>query len=98
MLEPRSLPVLRSLKQVVAGYAEAGLPRHAGRVTSRSLTSEFWGGLLDGTEGKVRPRIFSLESRQRRGRNSWDARSDGWRPCISAAAAMALAKRRSKEL
>ena len=43
------------LKQVIAGCEKAGLPRHAGKATSRSLVGEFWGGLLDGVEGKLRP-------------------------------------------
>ena len=48
-------PGLNILKQVIAGYESAGLPRHAGKATSRSLVGEFWGGLLDGVEGRLRP-------------------------------------------
>ena len=39
-------PGVRILKQVIAGYERAGLPRHAGKATSRSLVGEFWGGSL----------------------------------------------------
>ena len=48
-------PGVGILKQVIAGYESAGLPRHAGKATSRSLVGEFWGGLLDGVEGRLRP-------------------------------------------
>ncbi|CAE7469662.1 unnamed protein product [Symbiodinium sp. KB8] len=49
------------LKQVIAGCEKAGLPRHAGKATSRSLVGEFWGGLLDGVEGKLRRLLCLLE-------------------------------------
>ena len=63
--EPRGVKIL---EQVVAGYAAAGLPRHAGKATARvarARIGEFWGGILDGTEGRLRPhprRVVPLAS------------------------------------
>ena len=56
---------VKILEQVVAGYAAAGLPRHAGKATARARIGEFWGGILDGTEGRLRPhprRVVPLAS------------------------------------
>ena len=51
-VEPRGAALAR---QVIAGYDKAGLPRNASKSVSRSLKGEFWGGVLDGVEGLLRP-------------------------------------------
>ena len=46
---------LRIAESIRAGYDSAGLPRHAGKAVSGASIGEFWGGLLDGTLGLLKP-------------------------------------------
>ena len=67
---PRSLaltsaepPRVRTMRAVIAGYKESSLPRNESKSVHRAAEAEFWGGLLDGRSGLLRPspkRVCSL--------------------------------------
>ena len=59
---PRSLteagvepPGARTMRAVIRGYQESGLPRNESKSVSRAPLAEFWGGVLDGRSGLLRP-------------------------------------------
>ena len=48
-------PGVKVVAQVLEGHKTSGLPRNPAKAVSRSLLGEFWGGILDGKKGTLRP-------------------------------------------
>ena len=48
-------PGVETMRAVISGYQASGLPRNVSKAVSRASSAEFWGGLLDGRAGLLRP-------------------------------------------
>ena len=101
LLDPalRARPVSPSrgelvIEKVVQGYSDAGLPRHEGKAVAGAFEGEFWGGLLDGKSGLLRPnpkRVTPLDPQSAAGRflHCQASCSDWWFSLCAANAATA---------